>query len=92
MNRCELVRQPDGLPCARLEYLEGSTLEELLDDRLEAGDQAGFDKLFEEYVQKIRTHQEMEVSDYDLVFGNILIDPEGRWNRLFRILFPCSGN
>ena len=80
MNRCELVRQPDGLPCARLEYLEGSTLEELLDDRLEAGDQAGFDKLFEEYVQKIRTHQEMEVSDYDLVFGNILIDPEGRWN------------
>ena len=80
VNRCEIIRQPDGLPCACLEYLEGITLEELLDNCLEEGDQAGFNALFEEYLQKIRVHQEMPVSDYDLVFGNILIDEEGRWN------------
>ena len=80
VNRCEIIRQPDGLPCASLEYLEGVTLEELLDNCLEEGDQEGFYALFEEYLEKIRVHQEMEVSDYDLVFGNILIDAEGRWN------------
>ena len=80
VNRCEIIRQPDGLPCASLEYLEGVTLEELLDNCLEEGDQEGFHALFEEYLEKIRVHQEMEVSDYDLVFGNILIDAEGRWN------------
>ena len=62
------------------ELEEGVTLEELLDNCLEEGDQEGFHALFEEYLEKIRVHQEMEVSDYDLVFGNILIDAEGRWN------------
>lgn len=80
VNRCRLETGADGLPCACLEYLNGRTLEELLDDCLEAGNLKGFMALFEEYVSKIRVREEMPVSDYDLIFGNILIDDEGKWN------------
>ncbi len=80
INRCELERDDAGGVCAVLEYLEGKTLEEMLDRCLEEGDQEGFDRLFLEYLDKIRFHETFPVSDYDLIFGNILVDSEGRWN------------
>lgn len=80
INESALERDGYGLPWVRLEYLEGATLEELLDRRLEEEDQEGFEALFSEYLEKVRFHSEIPVSDYDLVFGNIIIDKEGRWN------------
>lgn len=80
VNACTLEKGTDGLSCACLEYLEGRTLEEMLDECLEAGDEAGFSALFEEYLEKIRYHENVPVSDYDLIFGNIIVDSEGNWN------------
>ena len=37
-----------------LEYVEGITLEEKLDGMLARGDQEGFEKLFEEYLERIK--------------------------------------
>lgn len=79
INRCRL-KQENGRPCACLEYLEGVTLEEKLDECLERGDTEGFLALFGEYLDKIRYHEEVPVSDYDLIFANIIIDKSGQWN------------
>lgn len=64
----------------QLEYLEGCTLEEMLDECLEEEDLESFRKLFYEYMNKISYRPQQPVSDYDLIFGNILVDMNGRWN------------
>lgn len=56
-----------------LEYVEGVTLESLLDSCLAKGDQDGFNKLFDEYLERIGFGEEMGVTDYDLIFSNILV-------------------
>ena len=70
----------NSLPYVQLEYLEGCTLEEMLDECLEEEDLESFRKLFYEYMNKISYRPQQPVSDYDLVFGNIIVDKEGRWN------------
>lgn len=62
------------------EYLEGKTLEELLDDCLERDDLEGFHALFDEYLEKISYHEDMTIADYDLIFANILITEDGQWH------------
>ncbi|MDE7016290.1 MAG: class I SAM-dependent methyltransferase [Lachnospiraceae bacterium] len=62
------------------EYLEGKTLEELLDECLEKNDIDKFHALFDEYLQKISYHDELPITDYDLVFANILITADGQWH------------
>ncbi len=58
---------------AEFEYVEGVTLTELLDKCLEQNDFDGFHSLFFEYVERINYRSEVPVSDYDLVFSNILV-------------------
>lgn len=73
VNQCELHRDEDGAPYVSLEYLEGRSLEEILDECLEKNDIDGFQKLFDTYLTRISFGEEKEVADYDLIFANILI-------------------
>ncbi|MCM1143455.1 MAG: methyltransferase domain-containing protein [Blautia sp.] len=78
INRCSLP-EGDGAYAA-FEYIEGTTLQELLDACLERNDIDKFHALFDEYLEKIAYHDEMPVTDYDLVFSNILISDDGKWH------------
>jgi len=69
-NKCKRISE-DTL---RFEFLSGTSLEELLDRCIDTGDREGFLKLYERYVKIISYHEEDPVSDYDLIFQNILVD------------------
>ena len=76
INHCKLV---DGeIPYVELEYVEGITLAEMLDEYLKKGDDQGFKNLFKEYVERIRYGEEHEVTDYDMIFANILVNQD-KW-------------
>lgn len=62
------------------EYLDGKTLEELLDECLERDDLEKFHTLFDEYLERISYHEEAAITDYDLIFANILITEDGQWH------------
>jgi len=72
VNRCKLVEE-EPLPYVELEYVEGHTLAELMDICLEQNDIDAFMQLFDKYLEMINYHCEMPISDYDLIFANILI-------------------
>ncbi|NTV77564.1 MAG: class I SAM-dependent methyltransferase [Clostridiales bacterium] len=74
MNHC-VVRDE----ILSFEFLKGRTLEELFDELLDKGDYEGFYELFGEYVQKIDYGNSANIVDYDLVFGNIIVNADG-WN------------
>ena len=57
-----------------LEYVQGETLEKLLDDCMLQGDVEGFNRLFDEYLERIDYHKDVAVTDFDLAFSNILVD------------------
>ncbi|MDE7248191.1 MAG: class I SAM-dependent methyltransferase [Lachnospiraceae bacterium] len=80
INESKLDRTADGIPYITIKYLEGRTLEEILDERLEKNDLEGFHKLFDEYLKRISWGEEKEIADYDLIFGNVLIS-QGSNNR-----------
>lgn len=82
INRCSLDRTAEGAPYLRLEYLKGVRLEELLDDCLERNDVDGFQRLFDEYLNRISHGAEERITDYDLIFANIIIPGEinNEWN------------
>lgn len=73
INRCRLAGQGNDLH-AEFEYVAGRPLTELLDECLEKGDQEGFWRYFERYVELIGYRQEYPVTDFDLVFSNLLVD------------------
>ena len=76
INTCKLK---DGeLPCVEFEYLEGKTLEELLDEKISKDDQKGFQELFQEYIERISYHEESSIADYDMIFANIIVQ-EDKW-------------
>lgn len=80
INKCSLQKENDSEVYTSFEYLEGRTLEELLDECLEKDDVDGFHALFNQYLERISYHDEMPVCDYDLIFANILITPDGKWH------------
>lgn len=80
INESRLDRTAEGTPYITIKYLEGRTLEEILDERLAQNDLEGFHKLFDEYLKRIAWGEEKAVADYDLIFGNVLI-PQGSNNR-----------
>ncbi|MDD6491506.1 MAG: methyltransferase domain-containing protein [Firmicutes bacterium] len=75
INPCELAE--DG-SYAWFPYEKGTTLEELLDECLEKDDMDGFYRLFDRYVELVSYREEQAVTDYDLIFANILGDGD-RW-------------
>jgi len=60
-------------PYVELEYLEGRTLTELLDDCLEKNDMEEFMNLFRHYISVLDYHSDYPVADFDLVFSNIIV-------------------
>ena len=73
INRCKLVKEEGESPYVELEYIEGVTLAELLDARLEQDDMDGFLELFRKYLSMIDHNSKEPVADFDLIFSNILI-------------------
>ena len=69
-NRCSRISE-DTL---RFEFLKGRPLEELLDYCIDTGDREGFLKLYNRYRKIVSYHDDVPVSDYDLIFQNILVD------------------
>lgn len=71
INSCELSE--DG-SCAQFPYEKGVTLEKLLDECLEKDDMEEFYSLFDRYYELISYGEDQNVTDYDLIFANILVD------------------
>ncbi len=77
INRCEL-EEDGGQVSIRFEFVKGTPLSELLDRCLEKDDQEGFQRYFREYVERIGYNSQCPVTDYDLIFANILVDGD-KW-------------
>ena len=73
INRCE-IEYIEDMPVATFEFVEGVMLSELLDACLEREDHEGFKALFNEYFERISYNETAKVSDYDLIFSNILVN------------------
>lgn len=71
VNRSQLKEGQD--PYLSLEYIEGKTLEQIMDECLDRNDVDGFHSLFDEYLKRISVGEESEVADYDLIFANIIV-------------------
>lgn len=72
INKCTL-HEEGGKVWASFEFLEGRLLSEMLDECLEKDDIEGFHALFRQYVERTGYHQEIPVADFDLIFGNIMV-------------------
>ncbi|MCM1118737.1 MAG: class I SAM-dependent methyltransferase [bacterium] len=72
INRCRLTDN-DNECYAEFEYLSGRPLSELLDECLERGDQEGFWQYFDRYIQLTGYHEDFPVTDFDLIFSNIIV-------------------
>lgn len=59
---------------AEFEFCEGVTLEELLDECVHKDDVKSFDKYLERFIRIADYHEDMAVSDMDLIFPNIIVD------------------
>ena len=77
INRCELAEKGNELYAA-FEFVKGTPLSELMDDCLERNDTGKFYEYFREYLQRIGHNPDYPVSDYDLIFSNILVNGD-RW-------------
>lgn len=75
---CELESNHRGASYLSFPYLPGETLESRLDDCLERQDMEAFYGLLKKYLELVRYRAEVQVTDYDLIFPNLLIDGE-RW-------------
>ena len=73
INRCELVEDGEKT-YARFDYVQGTPLSELMDACIEKQDMEGFHKLFDEYLERVGYNEEYPVSDFDLIFANVLVN------------------
>ena len=72
INKCFVVNDHKDASIA-FEYVEGKTLEELFDELLLDNDIDAFLELLKEYYRKIDFNNGITVSDYDLIFSNIIV-------------------
>ena len=73
INVCSMEKNGIQFP-----YLQGKTLEILLDDCLDRGEEAQFEAYVDRYLQFLAYHAEQPVADVDFIFSNILIE-NGKW-------------
>ncbi len=59
---------------AEFPFEKGTLLSQLLDECLEKDDMERFYQLFDRYLKLISYGEDSGVTDYDLIFGNILVD------------------
>ena len=69
---CPCEYDPDEVSVG-FPYVEGRPLTEYFDEYVSRGDEKGFAELFDEYMKRIDHGADKAVSDYDLVFSNILV-------------------
>lgn len=74
INACQIT----GEGYAQFPYEKGVTLEELLDECLERDDMEEFHRLFDRYYELVSYGSDKPVTDYDLIFANILVDGD-KW-------------
>ncbi len=55
-------------------FVEGKSLEMLLDESLAANDAQGFIALLDGYRDRVGINEEAGISDYDMTFSNIIVD------------------
>lgn len=55
---------------------KGRTLEEIMDEALFSGKIDEFNRLFKKYYELISYNSGVEITDYDLIFANILVDED----------------
>lgn len=74
INACRITEEGH----AQFPYEKGTTLEELLDECLERDDMEEFHRLFDRYYELISYGSDKAVTDYDLIFANILVNGD-KW-------------
>lgn len=75
INKCRLVEEEEPL-YAEFEFVEGTPLLELLDKCIQRDDIEEFQNLFREYLKRIGYHSDYPVSDFDMIFDNILVQDD----------------
>ncbi len=75
VNHCRIVEKPEGM-CAEFEFVQGQPLSEILDKCLEKGDIEGFHAYFDEYLRRTGYNAQFPVSDFDLIFANLLVNKD----------------
>lgn len=60
------------------QYIDGITLEEMLDGAI--NDMDRFVALIKDYYERISYNLDAEVTDYDLIFPNIIVDGNNNWH------------
>lgn len=75
INPCHLA---ENAAFAEFPFEEGTTLEELMDGCLERDDMEGFYRLFDQYLEAISYGEDNGITDYDLIFANILVNGD-KW-------------
>lgn len=75
INRCTLVETEETF-YAEFDYVDGVPLSVYLDQCLEKDYLEGFHRYFREYVERIGYNSEFPVSDFDLIFSNILVSDD----------------
>ena len=71
INDCQL-EEKDGY--ALFSFVNGVPLASLLDDCIDRDDMDGFNALLNEYIKRIGYREDYPVSDYDLIFSNIMVN------------------
>ncbi len=71
INDCQ-IDEKNG--CAIFSFVNGVPLSSLLDECIDRDDMEGFTALLNEYIKRINYRQDYPVSDYDLIFSNIMVN------------------
>ena len=71
INDCQI---DEKMGCAIFSFVNGVPLASLLDECVERDDPDGFYALVNEYIKRVRYKEDYPVSDYDLIFSNIMVN------------------
>ncbi len=71
INDCQ-INETEG--CAIFSFVNGVPLSSLLDQCIDRDDREAFDALINEYIKRIGYKPDYPVSDYDLIFSNIMVN------------------
>lgn len=71
INDCQ-INEKEG--CAIFSFVNGVPLASLMDECIDKDDMDGFNALLNEYIKRIGYKPDYPVSDYDLIFSNIMVN------------------
>ena len=77
LNINKIIGYDETSQSLTFEYVEGKTLEELLDECVKNNDEEGFKKLFEKYRSYACYNEDYPVVNDDFIFSNIIVNEKG---------------